>query len=151
MKKLKLIPAYIWAAACLLLVPITFVRNNDLAVQLAKLPFMKIHPKYTGGMEKRSYLTNGLLITVYEPVYNGITGKGSRGFVQVKFSGTGQLPGTIHELIDYDFDGNPDFSVSINTANGTTSFEKMNRQVNSLRISAKVKNDWVVQVNLKRE
>ncbi len=49
---------------------------------------MKIHPKYSGGAERMAYIKNGLHISVFEPVYNGITGKGSDGFVQVKFAGT---------------------------------------------------------------
>jgi hypothetical protein len=151
MKKLLFIPAYIWAFACFLLIPVTFIKNDTLAEQLARLPFMKIHPKYSGGKENRTYMANGLLITVNEPVYGGIKGRRSNGFVQVKFSGTNKLPAAIHETVDFDFNGQPDFEVSINTGNGVTELARLNPHVKSLEISSKVKNDWVIRVNIDKD
>jgi hypothetical protein len=150
MKKLRIIPAYIWAAICFILIPITFIKNDVLAEKLARLPFMKIHPKYSGGDERMSYIDNSLHISVFEPVYSGIRGEGPDGFVQVKFAGTNKMPVTISEAIDYDLNGDPDFSVSINTANGVTTLEKLNSHVRSIRISSKVKDYWLIRVNVER-
>jgi hypothetical protein len=150
MKKIRIIPAYIWAAACFILIPVTFIKNDVLAEKLARLPFMKIHPKYSGGEERIAYINNGLHISVFEPVYSGIKGKGSDGFVQVKFAGTNKIPGTINETIDYDLNGDPDFKVSINTADGITSLEKLNIHVQSIQVSSKVKEYWLVRVNVVR-
>jgi hypothetical protein len=151
MKKLRIIPAYIWAAICFILIPITFIKNDALAEKLARLPFMKIHPKYSGGDERIAYINDGLAISVFEPVYNGITGKGSEGFVQVKFAGISHFPANINEAIDYDLNGDPDFKVSINTANGVTTLEKLNNHVRTVRISSKVKDYWLIRVNVVRE
>jgi hypothetical protein len=150
MKKLRIIPAYIWAAVCFILIPITFIKNEALAEKLARLPFMKIHPKYSGGDERIAYINNGLHISVFEPVYSGINAKGSDGFVQVKFAGTNIIPATINEAIDYDLDGDPDFKVSINTANGATTLETLNNHVQSIQVSSKVKDYWLIRVNLVR-
>ena len=150
MKKLRAIPAYIWAAACFILIPITFIKNDALAEKLARLPFMKIHPKYSGGDERIAYIKNGLHVSVFEPVYSGIKGKGSDGFVQVKFAGTNAMPATINEAIDYDLNGDPDFKVSINTANGATILEKLNNHVQSIQVSSKVKDYWLIRVNVVR-
>jgi hypothetical protein len=150
MKKIRIIPAYIWAAACFILIPITFIKNDALAEKLARLPFMKIHPRYSGGDERIAYINNGLHITVFEPVYSGIKGKGSDGFVQVKFAGTNKMPGTINEAIDYDLNGDPDFEVSINTSDGVTTLEKLNNHVQSVQVSSKVKDYWLVRVNVVR-
>jgi hypothetical protein len=150
MKKLRIIPAYLWAAACFILIPITFIKNDALAEKLARLPFMKIHPKYSGGDERIAYIKNGLHISVFEPVYSGIKGKGSDGFVQVKFAGTNNLPATINEAIDYDLNGDADFKVSINTANGATNLEKNNNHVQSIQVSSKVKDYWLIRVNVVR-
>ncbi len=150
MKKLRTIPAYVWAAACFILIPVTFIKNDALAEKLARLPFMKIHPKYSGGDERIAYIENGLHISVFEPVYSGIKGKGSDGFVQVKFAGTNTLPATINEAIDYDQNGVPDFNVSINTADGSTTLEKLNSHVQSIQVSSKVKDYWLIRVNVVR-
>jgi hypothetical protein len=150
MKKIRIIPAYIWAAACFILIPITFIKNDALAEKLARLPFMKIHPRYSGGDERIAYINKGLHITVFEPVYSGIKGKGSDGFVQVKFAGTNKMPRTINEAIDYDLNGDPDFEVSINTSDGVTTLEKLNNRVQSIQVSSKVKDYWLVRVNVVR-
>lgn len=150
MKKLRTIPAYIWAAACFILIPVTFINIDVLAEKLARLPFMKIHPKYSGGDERIAYIKNGLHVTVFEPVYSGIKGKGSDGFVQVKFAGTNDLPATINEAIDYDLNGDPDFKVSVYTADGATTLEKLNSHVKSIQVSSKVKDYWLIRVNVAR-
>ena len=150
MKKLRFIPAYIWAAACFILIPVTFIKNDTLAEKLALLPFMKIHPKYSGGDERIAYIKNGLHVSVFEPVYSGIKGKGSDGFVQVKFAATNNMPPTINEAIDYDMNGDPDFKVSVNTADGATTLEKLNNRVQSIQVSSKVKDYWLVRVNVER-
>jgi hypothetical protein len=150
MKKLRIIPAYIWASICLILIPVTFIKNDALAEKLARLPFMKIHPRYSGGDERIAYIDNGLHISVYEPVYSGITGKGSDGFVQVKFAGTANIPAAINQAIDYDLDGESDFRVSIITATGVTTLEKIDARVRSLQVSSRVKDYWLIRVNVVR-
>jgi hypothetical protein len=150
MKKLRIIPAYIWASLCLILIPVTFIKNDVLAEKLAQLPFMKIHPKYSGGEERFAYIRNGLHISVCEPVYGGIRGKDSKGFVQVKFAGTNSMPEKINEAIDYDLNGQPDFRVSVNTADGITTIEKLDNRVQSIQVSAKVKDYWLIRVNVLR-
>jgi hypothetical protein len=112
---------------------------------------MKIHPKFSGGKVVRSYLRKGLQVTLHEPVFSGISGKGSRGFVQVSFAAIDSLPGKIHEIIDYNSDDIPDFAVSVNTKTGVTLLDVAGPQVISLQVSSRVKADWVVRVNIKRQ
>jgi hypothetical protein len=150
MKKLRIIPAYIWASVCFILIPVTFIKNDALAEKLSRLPFMKIHPKYSGGDERLAYISNGLHISVFEPVYTGIRGKGPDGFVQVKFAGTHKMPAAINEAIDYDLNGDADFRVAINTSDGTTTLEKLNSRVQSIQVSSRVKDYWLIRVNVVR-
>jgi hypothetical protein len=150
MKKILTIPAYIWAVACFMLIPVTFIKNDALALQLAKLPFMKIHPKYNGGELNRKYEKDGLGIAVNKAVYAALFGEGSKGFVQVTFSAQGQLPELINQTIDYNFDASPDFEVVINTLNGETKLTPLNTTVKSLYASSKVKENWVIRINLEK-
>jgi len=148
MKNLISVPAYIWAIACLLLIPVMFIKNDALARQLVKLPFMKVHPVYSGGEQNRQYEKDGLTITVNKPVNNTAFGKGRKEMVQVSFATQGQLPDRIDQTIDYDFNNKPDFSLTINTLNGETELISINPVVRSLWASSKVKEIWVVRVNL---
>ena len=146
MKKLISIPAYIWAVVCLLLIPIAFVGNDFFAGKLATLPFMKVSPVFTGGDSIRSYQQDSMLITINKPVFAALFGTSRKGFVQVKFSGG--LPEKIQSKIDYDNDSNPDFYLQVNTVNGETKLETLSKNVTDLQVSSKVKNYWIVRVNL---
>jgi hypothetical protein len=149
MKKLISIPAYLWAVMCFLLVPITFIQNGAFAKQLAKLPFMKVHPIYSGGELNRKYQEDSLFIAVNQPVKAALFND-SKQMVQVTFSTKGQLPEWIDQTIDYNFDASPDFEVVINTLNGETKLTPLSTTVKSLYASSKVKENWVIRVNLEK-
>lgn len=148
MKKIWIFPAYLWASLCIILIPVTFIGNNGLARQLAKLPFMKVNPIYSGGETDRSYSHDSLTITINKPVFEALIGESAEGFVQVRFSAADKLPGNIAEEIDYNNDGKPDFRVSINTSTGDTQFESMNKDVLALSTSSKVYNEWIIRIKL---
>jgi hypothetical protein len=151
MKKIITIIAYIWAIICVLLIPLTFIGNANFAKQFSKLPFMKVNPKYTGGQVARTIKEGSLTTYIYNPVFDALIGKSSKGFVQIKFSDTLQLPATIDKKIDYDNDGKPDFRLIINTITNNTGIEILNDNVLNLNISSKVKKDWIVRVNIKNK
>jgi hypothetical protein len=81
----------------------------------------------------------------------GFRGRNSDGFVQVRFAGIHELPSSIQEIIDYDFDGQPDLKVSINTINGVSELTKLSPRIKSLGISSKVKKDWVIRINISKD
>jgi hypothetical protein len=148
MKKILNIPAYIWAFACLIVLIITFMNNDALAKQMSRLPFMKIHPKYQGGELNRSYEENGLKIAVNKSVHSSLFKSSHKGYVQVTFSNDSTLPRQISETIDYDFNGEPDFTVSVSTADGKTHFNALTPVVKSLVASSRVKKSWMIRVAL---
>ena len=150
MKKLLSIPAYLWAILCMLLIPVTFMGSSGFAKELAKLPFMKIHPAFSGGDEDLSYISDSLTITINKPVFPALFGEGKNGFVQVKFSGKQPLPPMIRDTIDYNKDGSADFTLEINTSSGETSVHSLSEKVQTTFISAKVKEDWIIRVDLER-
>jgi hypothetical protein len=148
MKKLLSIPAYLWAVACFLIIPVTFVKNDAFAEQLTRLSFMKVHPVYSGGVLNQQYEKDGILISINHPVGTTLFNNGKKGMVQVKFASTGVLPELIEQVIDYNFDNIPDFKVIINTLNGETTFNSLNSTASSLRASSQVKENWVIRLNL---
>ena len=149
MRKILAIPAYLWAVACFLLIPVTFVRNDAFDEQLATLPFMKVNPVYSGGEINRTYEKDDLLISINNPVSTVLLGD-RKQMVQVSFSKRGQLPGMIDQTIDYNLDGNPDFRVIISTTHGETDLTPIDPTVKSLWLSSRLKEDWVIRVNLEK-
>jgi hypothetical protein len=150
MKKLLAIPAYLWAIACLLLIPVTFIGNESFAKELARLPFMKVHPIYSGGDQAKIITDAELETTIYKPVFDALVGESKTGFVQVRFSSPSDtLPQFIKRDIDYNFDNAIDFSVDINTVTGETKISPVNCLVNKMNVSSRVKEDWIVRVSVK--
>jgi len=146
MKRLISIPAYLWAIVCLFLIPVTFIGNGYFATKFATLPFMKINPIYTGGDSIRSYKQDSATVTIFKPVFESLIGTSKKGFVQVKFSG--KLPDLLKSSIDYDMDSRADFRLEINTLNGDTKLLPYSKWVTKLEISSRVKNYWIVRVNV---
>jgi len=150
MKRLLTIPAYLWAIACLLLIPVTFIGNESFAGQMAKLKFMKVNPVYTGGEITDSVNEPDLDTYIYKPVFEAFIGESKEGFIQVKFSSPSDtLPEIITKTIDYNLDDSNDFILEVNTATGKTIVTSMNPLVEDVNISSRLKNEWVVRVGLK--
>jgi len=149
MKKLLAIPGYIWAIICILILPVCFIKNDTFAAEMAKLPFIKLHPVYSGGDEAKVITDPALTTTIYRPVFDGFIGERKNGFVQVKFtSPSDTLPRVIQKDVDYNLDNAVDFKVEINTATGDTKLTPVNNLVKSLNISSPVKKSWVIRVNV---
>lgn len=148
MKKILSIIGYIWAVLCLLLIPITFVGNNAFASMLAKLPFMKVNPIFSGGEADRTIDHVGFKTTINKPVFEALIGESSKGFVQVKWTGDKMLPPVICDTIDYDHNGTRDFIIHIDTHTGKTELTPLEPHVLSLQISSRVKDSWVARINL---
>ena len=49
MKKIKIIAGIFWAFLCMILILILFPGLNSFSGSVARLPFMKINPNYSGG------------------------------------------------------------------------------------------------------
>jgi hypothetical protein len=149
MKKLLAITAYIWAIACIIILLAAFIKNDSFAREMARLPFIKLHPVYSGGDQAKIITEPGLETTIYKPVFERIIGESKVGFVQLKFtSPTDTLPLIINKQIDYNFDNAIDFDIYINTATGETKLNPVNNLVKDINVSSRVKKSWVVRVNV---
>ena len=149
MKKLLSIVGYSWAVLCLILIPATFIGNNAFANMLAKFSFMKVNARYSGGDLDHVVAKNDYKIEINKPVFTALVGESSEGFVQVKWIAGKELPPVINDTIDFDGNGLPDFSVNIDTKSGKTELKSFDKNVIGLRISSKVKESWLIRVDLK--
>lgn len=136
------------ALVCVLLAGITIIQKDALAIHLTWLSFMQI-PLFSGGEINRSYLSNGLHITVNEPVFKRWRQQGE-GFVQLRFSPIRSMPDTIRESIDYNADGRDDFRILLLPQSGKTEIQPENPAIQGVSVSTALKTDWVIRVNLKQ-
>jgi hypothetical protein len=156
MKTLQSIGGYTWAGICFFIVVTVFVGNHQLVELLAKAPFMKVHPKYSGG-EIAATADHGLYFTqIHRPVFDALVGESKKGFVQVNWTLKSEaeeppfedFPAMIDEAIDYDQDGRDDFRIVLDTATDEASLEGFRPEVVDLALTVRLHRGWVVRVNL---
>jgi len=146
MKKVKIIAGICWAFAGLILIIILFPGLNSYSVSVSKLPFMKLNPRYTGGEIASQIITGSCTLDIRKPVFNGFLKDRKSGFVQLDWRGN--IPEMIIDSIDYDTDGNKDFSISVNRKESKTNLESFNPKVKGVVISTPTSYGWSVRVGL---
>jgi hypothetical protein len=144
MKKFKSVSGIAWAFLCLIIVLVLFPGLNAISGSIARLPFMKINPNYTGGDVARSIASANYSKDIRKPVFDGLIGERRKGFVQIDWRGN--IPEVLNDTIDYDLDNNPDFLIHISKSEAKTEIEPVNNKVGSVLISSPTSYGWVVRV-----
>ncbi len=146
MKKVKIIAGMIWAFLCLILIIVLFPGLTGFSASLAKAPFMKIHPRYSGGEVEKQIISEGCTLDVRKPVFKGLIRDRKNGFVQLDWKGT--IPVKILDTIDYNLDGVPDFYILVDTKLPKTEIEPLNDKVKEIGISTPTSYGWAVRVDI---
>jgi hypothetical protein len=146
MKKIKIIAGITWAFVGLIVIIVLFPGLNSFSGSVSKLPFMKIHPRYTGGEVAYQKVTDGCTLNVRKPVFKGLISDRERGFVQVDWRGT--IPEQIADTIDYNHDGIPDFFILVDIKEQKTKLSPYNDKVKEIDVSTPTSYGWSARVNL---
>jgi hypothetical protein len=146
MKKIKLIAGITWAILGLILIIALFPGLNSSSAAVARLPFMKINPNYTGGEIGQQFITASCTLDIRKPVFDGLLMERKKGFVQLDWRGN--IPDKIFDTIDYDLDKIPDFSISIDRNEPKTVLVPINSKVREISISTSTSYGWSVRVEL---
>jgi len=148
MKKIKIIAGITWAFICLILIIILFPGLNGFSASLAKLPFMKINPNYSGGEVARQIISAGCTLDIRQPVYDGLFRERKNGFVQIDWRGN--VPDEISDTIDYNLDGIPDFCIKVDRLKSKSELKSTNDKVTDISVSTPTSYGWTVRVDLKK-
>ena len=148
MKKLKVIAGITWAFFSLIMIIVLFPGLTGFSTSLSKAPFMKIHPRYSGGEAQKQIIAENCTLVVRKPVFKGLVGDRKNGFVQLDWSGT--LPVVIADTIDYDQDGIPDFYIEVKPEVHKTDLKAFTGKVRDVGISTPTSYGYAVRVNITR-
>ena len=153
MNKIKSVIAYAWAALATPIVMATFVGIPFFSKTLVQGTGVKISPWFTGGEVMREYGHEGYRTILRRPVFDGLIGRQSTGFVQIEWQPLvgSVLPATIREEIDYDLDGAVDFVVGLETEANRATVSAQSARVLGLQRVYKLPQERVVRVGLRRE
>jgi hypothetical protein len=151
MKKLIAILGFAWAVVCLLIILIMFPGLNNFSQQLAKLPFMKINPKFSGGNVVKTIEYSNYTVNIHEPVFAALIGKSSKGFVQLDWNWTDSIPVQVMDTIDYNMDNLKDFIIGIDPSTENLRIISLQNAVGEIETSTRTDNGWLVRVGLINE
>jgi len=151
MSRIKAYLAYGWAFLAAPLVLATFLGMDSLPRGLVAVTGLHVHPIYTGGEVARTLDHGPYETRVHRPVFDGLIGPRSHGFIQIQWCPTdANLPDLIAEQIDFDADGTSDFQIRLNTKTNEAGLAAFDGRVLSIEEVVTVGNTRIVRVNLKR-
>jgi hypothetical protein len=151
MSRVKAYLAYAWAFLAGPIVLAAVFGMPFFASQLVAVTGLHIHPRYTGGEVAQTIHHERYQTLVHRPVFDGLIGPRSTGFVQIQWQPTeANLPETIDEQIDFDQDGRVDLGVRLDTRTDTATLEPFDRRVLSDKEVIRVQNKLILRVNLRR-
>jgi len=153
MAKLKSLGAYAWAGLATPIVLATFVGIPFFSRALVAATGVRISPRYVGGDVAREILHQGYRTVLRRPVFDGLFGPRSTGFVQIEwFPADGsKLPDVVREAIDYDGDGSADFWVELDTRANRATLIAYSRRVLGVEHVYATSPERVIRVGLRRE
>jgi hypothetical protein len=121
MSRVKSILGTAWAAAALPLLLVMFFGLGKWPALLVGATGLHVTPRYTGGPTVSILARDGFTVHLHRPVFDGLVGKRSEGFVQVDVVATSgaQLPPIVEESLTPE--GNPAmaFTLRLDTATRT--------------------------------
>jgi hypothetical protein len=141
---------YIWAGCGVIAVIAIFVCGN-LPHAVAGLPFVKLHPRYSGGEIVETIADNGTKWTIHRAVFDGLVSERQSGFIQIDVE-TGGKPVALERAIDWNHDGKPDFTLKIpDDLKGAPTIESAAPEIAGVWQWAKTKTGWIVRVGIARK
>jgi hypothetical protein len=153
MRKLKSVFAHAWAALATPIVLATFIGIPFFSQALAHGTGVKISPWFIGGEVQREIDHEGYRTILRRPVFDGLIGQRSHGFVQIEWQplAGGPLPPRILEEIDYDRDGSVGFTVALETAANRALVSARSARVLGLERVYDLPDELVIRVALRRK
>jgi hypothetical protein len=151
MKKIFTILGFTWAAICLLIVLIMFPGLDKFSKQMAKLPFMKIHPSLSGGDVAKTIEHENYTVNIHEPVFAALIGESSRGFVQLEWIWKDSIPVPVFDSVDFNMDHKTDFIIKIDPLTDSIKILSLRNNVGEIEASARTGNGWIARIGLINE
>jgi hypothetical protein len=142
---------YIWAAIGAIVIVAMFFNMWKLSHAAAGLPFVKVHPRYSGGEVVEAVDEAGAKWTIHRAVFDGLIAERSEGFVQIDVEAAGK-GASLERAIDWNRDGKPDFTLQIPTdPNAAPTVSEAAPEIAGVGQWARTKTGWIVRVAVVRK
>jgi len=138
---------YCWGIAIPVLMVALFFGLNEWSFRFSQLPFMRIHPRYSGGEVIRRIETDGARYSLHRVVTDGLIGNRKEGFVQVDVTVSETTIYPLETSFDFDSDGIADFRLRfVNADAASPTLETYTRKITGLGQHARTADGWVIRL-----
>lgn len=149
-RRVRALAGYAWAALCVALAPIGFIGSDYFSGLLARLPFMRVHPRYSGGEVARVVDHGVYRLHVHRPVFDSLFGRDSEGFVQLRWEAVLPMPTELAETVDLYGDGRSTVRLRLDARSDSALIEEAGPDVLGIGPACTTDTGWIVRVRLKR-
>ena len=138
---------YAWGVGIPLLMLVLFLGLNEWSFRFSELPFMQIHPRYSGGEVIKKIDDGGVRYALHRLVRDGLVGERADGFLQIDVTLSDTVKYPIETSFDFDMDGIQDFRLRFETPECTSpSLESFVPEITSFEQYARTTDGWVVRL-----
>ena len=150
MNRLRSVMGYTWAGLAVLIILVTFIGNGYLSRRLAAATGVTVSPWITGGEVAKTSDYGTYRTVVHRPVFDGLVGERSEGFVQVDWEPGNEPPPVVEERVDLGRERRIDFLLRLDTRAGTATVEDLAGTVIGIDHVYRVGKGWAVRISLRR-
>ena len=147
MKKLSSVLGYGWAVITIFIVLATFLGNSYFSKKLAGATGVTVSPWFAGGEVAQVVEHGAYRTSVHRPVFDGLTGERSDGFLQVDWKPAAGLPPLITESVA--LPNGERISIRLDTATGTATVASNGTTLLGLERAYKLRDGWAVRLLLR--
>ena len=148
MKKIRSILGHLVGFLAVFLIVILFPGLGSFSETLAELPFMKIHPLYSGGKMIDTSNNDNYQRYLHQPVFKSFPREKKEGFVQVTWEGDSLE--YITDTIDYNLDGKNDFSVRFSSSKPEIQILSDSNKIKKMKTYSKTDRGYIIRMHLIR-
>jgi hypothetical protein len=138
---------YLLGMAAVVAVPLLFGGMGVWSDEFARLPFMRNHPRYSGGEIVNSLQGADATWTIHRPVFDGLVGERTDGFVQIDVISRGA---EVSERLDLDGDAVPDATLLLSNDAGPR-LSGFSAPVTGIQTWGRTEDGWIVRIGLRRD
>jgi len=102
MDRLKAILGYTWAVLAVIIVLATFMGNKQFSQKLASASGVTVSPRITGGEVVGVNDHGAYRALIHRPVFDGLLGERSTGFIQIDWEAARDFPSVIEERVAFE-------------------------------------------------
>ena len=150
MNRLRSVMGYTWSGLAVLVVLVALIGNGYLSRRLAAATGMTVSPWITGGEIAKTSDHGTYRAVVHRPVFDGLVGERSEGFVQVDWEPGSEPPPVVEERVDFRRERGIDFLLRLDTHAGTATVRDLAGTVIGIDHVYRVDKGWAIRIALRR-